>query len=70
MNRETLQLELDRLRKLLGNYEDLYSNLDSDEYVARGNGFCDAKYSDDFIEGQMEQLQHDIAAIEKQLNND
>ena len=30
--------------------------MDSPEYVARGNGFCDAKYSEDFIEGRIADL--------------
>ena len=34
-------------------------------YIARGNGFCDRKYSDDFIEGQMEKYEQRIREIKK-----
>jgi len=68
MNHEIMQLELARLKKLLDNYEELYSDIDNNEYTARGNGFCDAKYSNNFIEGQMDRLRNEIANIEKQLN--
>jgi len=58
--------ELQRLKQLLANYEDLATDMvDDDSYVARGNGFCDTKYSDDFIEHQMEQLRKRIAELEK-----
>lgn len=57
---ETIEANLDDLRRLLAenqqyldNYEEVYGSLEDDDYVARGNGFCDRKYSDDFIEGQM-----------------
>ncbi len=41
-------------RQYLANYEDVLGSLDDDDYVARGNGFCDRKYSDDFVEGQID----------------
>ena len=57
---ETLEADVEDLKYLLrenqeylDNYLDLYGSLEDDEYVARGNGFCDRKYSDDFIEGQI-----------------
>ncbi|MBO7587229.1 MAG: hypothetical protein J6T13_08670 [Bacteroidales bacterium] len=57
---ETLEADVEDLKCLLrenqeylDNYLDLYGSLEDDEYVARGNGFCDRKYSDDFIEGQI-----------------
>lgn len=57
--------ELEQLRKLLANYEELVSEqLDDDSYVARGNGFCDTKYSDDFIESQIEHIRQQIAELE------
>jgi predicted amidohydrolase YtcJ len=68
---ETIDADLDDLRKLLAenqcyldNYEDVYSSLEDDDYVARGNGFCDRKYSDDFIEGQMEKYGRRVKEIE------
>ena len=63
---EEMTIELERLRKLLANYEELAIDMvDDDSYVARGNGFCDTKYSDDFIESQIEQLRQQIAELEK-----
>ena len=68
---ETVEAELDDLRRLLAenqqylaNYEEVYSSLDDDDYVARGNGFCDRKYSDDFIEGQIEKYAQRVKEIE------
>ena len=68
---ETIEADLDDLRRLLeenrqylANYEEVFSSLDDDDYVARGNGFCDRKYSDDFIEGQIEKYEHRVKEIE------
>ena len=68
---ETIIADLDDLHRLLAenqcyvdNYEDVYSSLEDDDYVARGNGFCDRKYSDDFIEGQMEKYGRRVKEIE------
>ena len=58
--------ELEKLKKLLANYEELLVDMvDDDAYVARGNGFCDAKYSDDFLEGRISDLKEQIAKLEK-----
>ncbi len=69
---ETFQADLDDLKRLLSerksyleNYQEVFSSLDDDDFVARGNGFCDRKYSDDFIEGQMSKYQSEI----EQLSN-
>lgn len=63
---ETEMNELERLRKLLANYEELATDMvDDDSYVARGNGFCDTKYSEDFIESQIAHLRQQIAVLEK-----
>ena len=63
---ETEMNELERLRKLLANYEELATDMaDDDSYVARGNGFCDTKYSEDFIESQIAHLRQQIAELEK-----
>ena len=68
---ETIEADLDDLRRLLeenrqylANYEEVFSSLDDDDYVARGNGFCDRKYSDDFIEGQIEKYEQRVKEIE------
>lgn len=58
--------ELHRLRKLLANYEELMTDcVDDGSYVARGNGFCDAKYSEDFIEGRIADIKQRIEQLEK-----
>ena len=62
---EDLQRLLSDNKQYLENYEEVFSSLEDDEYVARGNGFCDRKYSDDFIEGQMEKYAHRVKEIEK-----
>ena len=60
-----LQQLLEKNRLYLDNYADVYSSLEDDDYVARGNGFCDRKYSDDFIEGQMEKYTQRVKEIER-----
>ena len=74
---ETIEADLDDLRRLLdenrqylANYEEVYSSLEDDDYVARGNGFCDRKYSDDFIEGQIENYEKRVKEIEGWIKND
>ena len=68
MTRQQLEQELKRLKDLLDNYEELGSDMENHEYVARGNGFCDAKYSEDFLEGQQARLRERIAQVEKMLS--
>lgn len=69
---ETIEADLEDLKRLLKenqqyleNYNEVYSSLEDDDYIARGNGFCDRKYSDDFIEGQMEKYEQRIREIKK-----
>ena len=73
---ETFEADVEDSKRLLrenqeylDNYLDLYSSLEDDEYVARGNGFCDRKFSDDFIEGQIEKYRARIAEIEQWLDS-
>ena len=73
---ETIEADLDDLRRLLAenqqyldNYEEVYSSLEDDDYIARGNGFCDRKYSDDFLQMQIAQLTARAAAIRKEMQN-
>ena len=73
---ETIEADLEDLRRLLAenqqyleNYEEVFSSLDDDDYVARGNGFCDRKYSDDFIEGQIEKYERRVKEIEEMIKN-
>lgn len=59
--------KIQELEKLLQNYEELASDIDCDDaFVARGNGFCDTKYSTDFLESQIEKIKQQI----KDLNNE
>ena len=62
---EGLQRLLAENKQYLENYEEVFSSLEDDDSVARGNGFCDRKYSDDFIEGQMEKYAKRVKEIEE-----
>ena len=69
---EHIEADLEDLQRLLyenqlyyENYEDVLGSLEDDDYVARGNGFCDRKYSDDFIEGQLEKYAQRVKEIKK-----
>ena len=68
---EYIEADLEDLRRLLAenkqyleNYEEVYGSLEDDDYVARGNGFCDRKYSDDFVEGQIEKYAQRVKELE------
>ena len=68
MTREEVIKELDQQRKLLLNYEELEVDMEDDAaYIARGNGFCDAKYSEDFLQGQADKIRARIAELEQML---
>ena len=68
MDREEIIEELERQRKLLLNYEELEVDMGDDAaYIARGNGFCDAKYSEDFLQGQADKIRARIAELEQML---
>ena len=68
MDREEIIQELERQRKLLLNYEELEVDMEDDAaYIARGNGFCDAKYSSDFLEGQISSLRSRINTLRETL---
>ena len=69
MTEQEIRQELERQRTLLTNYLDLEVDMEDDAaYVARGNGFCDAKYSEDFLEGQVAKIQERIAYLESLLD--
>jgi len=58
--------ELLRLNEeYLQNYLELADDLDDPSYVARGNGFCDTKYSEDFVESQAEKYRQRIDDIKQ-----
>lgn len=68
MTRTEIEKELEQQRKLLLNYLDLETDIEDDgAYVARGNGFCDAKYSEDFLQGQIDKINDTIAQLEEKL---
>ncbi|MBR1851087.1 MAG: Cof-type HAD-IIB family hydrolase [Bacteroidales bacterium] len=53
-----------RLRRQIHTYEELLTDCDDDPaYIARGNGFADAKYSTDFIEGQIASLRQQLTRL-------
>ena len=59
-----IEQELEEAQRLLASYQDLaVDQEDDDAFVARGNGFCDRKYSDDFIEMQIAQLTARVADL-------
>ena len=63
-----IERQLDEARRLLASYQELaVDQQDDDAFLARGNGFCDRKYSDDFIEMQVAQLTARIAQLEQKL---
>lgn len=69
MDRDAILREIEQQRKLLLNYEELSVDMEDDAaYVARGNGFCDAKYSDDFLQGQIERIRARIAELNALLD--
>ncbi len=56
--------ELEEARRLLASYLDLAADQqDDDAFVARGNGFCDRKYSDDFLQLRIAQLTARVAEL-------
>lgn len=64
----TIEQQLEEARRLLASYQELaVDQEDDDAFVARGNGFCDRKYSDDFIEMQVAQLTARVAQLEKEM---
>lgn len=54
----------------LQNYLELADEIDDPSYVARGNGFCETKYSEDFIESQISKYRQRIKDIREWLNKD
>ncbi len=68
LSRAAIEQKQKELQQLLDNYLDLYGELDTDAFVARGNGFCDAKYSDDFIEGQIAKIEEKLTECKKILS--
>jgi hypothetical protein len=65
-----LEQQLKEAQRLLASYQDLaVDQEDDDAFVARGNGFCDRKYSDDFIEMQIAQLTARVAELKLKIDS-
>ncbi len=67
---ETVEVEEGQLQELLKqnelylqNYLELADEIDDPSYVARGNGFCETKYSEDFIESQIAKYRQRVQDI-------
>ena len=57
--------ELEETLRLLASYQELATEQDDDDaFIARGNGFCDRKYSDDFLQMRIAQLTARAAQLE------
>lgn len=68
MTHDQILAELASQQQLLANYEELEVDIeDDDAYIARGNGFCDAKYSSDFITEQIDRIKNHIAELQQML---
>ncbi len=72
---EAIEASVSDLRKLLAenqeylrNYEEMFESLDEPAYVARGNGFCDTQYSEDFIDNQIVKYKSRIQDLEEWLS--
>ncbi len=66
---KTIEEELEETLRLLDSYQDLsVDQEDDDSFVARGNGFCDRKYSDDFLQMRISQLTARAADLKKKLD--
>lgn len=65
---KTLEEQLEETLRLLDSYQDLSVDQEEDDsFVARGNGFCDRKYSDDFLQMQIAQLTARAASLRKEI---
>ena len=59
-----IEKELEEVQRMLASYQDLaVDQEDDDAFVARGNGFCDRKYSDDFLQMRIAQLTARVAEL-------
>lgn len=68
MSRDEILKEIEQQQRLLLNYLELATDMEDDAaYIARGNGFCNAKYSDDFLQGQADKIRSRIAELQRML---
>lgn len=66
-NRWELREMQRQISEYLNNYQELLNSLDDESYIARGNGFCESKYSEDFVESQITKYRKRLAEIESWL---
>ena len=67
---DNLKQQLEEAQRLLASYQDLaVDQEDDDAFVARGNGFCDRKYSDEFIQLQIAQLTARVADLSLKIKS-
>ena len=62
---QDLQRIMEENEAFLENYLEVGSCLEDDDYVARGNGFCDAKYSEDFVGMQQAKYRQRVADVQR-----
>lgn len=68
MTKEEIQTEIDLQKRLLSNYEELEIDIaDDNTYIARGNGFCESKYSSDFLQERIKKIQRRISELERMI---
>ena len=66
--KEDIEHQLEEAQRLLDSYLDLSADqADDDTFIARGNGFANHKYSDDFLDMKIAQLTARIANLRTQL---
>ncbi|MBQ6955335.1 MAG: hypothetical protein IJP80_01835 [Bacteroidales bacterium] len=65
MTKKEILDKIEQLDKAIENYEELDSDMESPEYIARGNGFSDSKFSEAFISTQLERLRQEKAELEE-----
>lgn len=64
-----LEEQLEEAQRQLDTYLDLATDqADDDTFVARGNGFCDRKYSEDFLEMQIAHLTARVVNLKHKIN--
>ncbi len=66
---EELKQKLSETEQLIDSHMEVEGDLDSDAYIARGNGFCDSKYSEDFIEGRIADLSQKAEQLRTWIEN-
>lgn len=73
---DTVEIEASQLQELLKqnefylqNYLELEDEIDDPSYVARGNGFCETKYSEDFVESQIAKYRKRVLDIQEYISS-